>query len=370
MRRYILAALCAALCLTCAVHAQPSWAHGHGKHLVRLYKATLIEEPATHARFVARDLNNRGQVAGELHVSIAPPWNPTPDWPIYPHAAIWREGQVTLLPETESTFSSRASGLNDVGHVIGRDEEWTVGWGALWHGDTLSMVGFYEDQFVFYPQRVNNRGEIIADCGTDNRVYFAVNEGHTFSPLELTPGAYDQHGADINYRSHVVGSETSEAGTHAALWRDDTVEVLGLLPGMTDAEANGIDALDRIVGASWNSQSGARRAFLWRHGAMTALPLVHRAKGESSAALAINNWGQIVGQEQGAGNAPSRAVLWERGRAFDLNALIRPGSALKPHVTLRTAFRINEWGQILVSAQDDRVSDERFYLLTPAYEWR
>jgi hypothetical protein len=40
------------------------------------------------------------------------------------------------------------------------------------------------------------------------------------------------------------------------------------------------------------------------------------------------------------------------GRAFDLNALVRAADALRPHVTLFSAFRVNEWGQILVAARD------------------
>jgi len=360
MRHPVFAALCAAICLTSAVYTQPSWASGHHKHLVRLYKAVLLEDPATHFPFSASDLNNRGEVSGAIHASAVG---------FDVHAAIWRRGQIIRLAETGATFQSGAHALNDVGDVVGDDEEWSVGWGALWHEGSLSMVGSMEGDFVFWPTRVNNRGEIVADSNDDGRAYFVVGEGHSWNALEAAPDGISEHAADINYRSHVVGADVGPNGARAVLWRDGTVEVLGSLAGMTNSEATGIDAFDRIVGFSSNSQTGMQRAFLWRHGAMKELPLL--AKGDSTAALAINDWGQIVGREQAAGNVPSRAVLWEGGRAFDLNALIYRASTLESHIALRSAFRINEWGQILASAQNDPASgDERFYLLTPVFQWR
>jgi hypothetical protein len=74
----------------------------------------------------------------------------------------------------------------------------------------------------------------------------------------------------------------------------------------------------------------------------------------------------VVGNEAPANSGDSVAVLWERNRAFDLNTLVRPTSYLDPHITLRSALLINEWGQILVYAQDDRAENADFYyLLTP-----
>ena len=103
---------------------------------------------------------------------------------------------------------------------------------------------------------------------------------------------------------------------------------------------------------------------------MRALPFVHGAGGSSNAALDINDWEQIVGRES-AVSGSAHAVLWERGRALDLNSLVRDADHLRPHITLLSAFRINLWGQILATARDERIVDtELTYLLTPAFEWR
>lgn len=174
-------------------------------------------------------------------------------------------------------------------------------------------------------------------------------------------------GADLNNRGEVAG----RVNVPDALWRDGAVEALGSLPGMPDAEAKGINDFDHVVGVSFDSRTGIERAFLWRQGRMKPLPLMHEARNESSSALAINTWDQILGSEQITGGALSRATLWERGHAFDLNALASAGDLPKPHVTLRSAFRINEWGQILALAENDQEANTQFYyLLTPTFVWR
>ncbi len=163
-----------------------------------------------------------------------------------------------------------------------------------------------------------------------------------------------------------AGTSTPKPAARAVLWRDGAVEVLGALPGMTDTEAKGLNDFDHVVGVSLNWRTGVERAFLWRQGEMQELPLLTQADDESSVALSVNLWGQVVGNEQPANSDASVAVLWERNRAIDLNALVRATQFLDSHITLRSALLINEWGQILVYAQDDRAENADFYyLLTP-----
>ena len=371
MRRHLfVAALSFALCVIGALHADPSWAHDHGRHLVRVYKATLLQDPNTSTPFVGRDLNNRGEATGWIHTDdgLYGPNN---------HAAVWRRGQVTLLPEANGgALSSGGAAINDHGDVAGDDQETTVGWGAFWHDGTIRRIGSIEEEFNSTPTAINNRAQVTVIEFLNRAFVWNSTGGFGFDEeLAPAPGGDNPIPEDLNDAGHVAGWDnigffTPHPIHRAALWREGTVELLGLLPGMTDSQAKGLNELDRVVGVSSNGDTGLQRAFLWRYGQLRALPFVHRAAGESSVALAINNWGQIVGSET-ALNAPSRAVLWERGRAFDLNALVRSADQLKPHVTLRSARRINQWGQILVSAQDDRLGDaELSYLLTPVLEWR
>jgi uncharacterized membrane protein len=354
MRRHILAALSIAFCAIFALHAEPSSANGHGKHLVRIYKATLLLNPDTQTQFFARDLSNRGEVSGEIN---------GPDGRL--HAAIWRHGRVVPLEEFDLSIESSAVTLNDHGDVAGLDGTHTQFFGVFWHDGAVTMLGSSEGDLTLVPKRMNNRGQVVASSGLGIPYVWT---GGSFEQLEQAPDGQNAFGEDINNAGSVTGWDVGPTGTRALLWRNGTVEVLGSLPGMTDTRALGLNDFDHVVGVSQNLSTSIERAFFWRHGQMKQLPLVHRADDESSTALAINTWGQVVGNEKTGGSGLTFAVLWERGRAFDLNALIR--SALKPHITLRSAFRINEWGQILVSAEDDRVVNADFtYLLTPVYEW-
>lgn len=365
MKRHIHAALAAIFCLVLTVLAGTSSAHGHERHLVRLYKATLLLDPDTQTPFVAGDLNNLGEVAGDAK-------RPTLDWPgqLPYQAAVWRQGQVTRLQEPQLPLASGASGLNDRGQVIGEVDTTTVSWGALWTNGALSTVGSIEGTFNFSLTGINNRGHIITATGNEG-VSYLLDEVHGHTGLQPAPGGSGTSAEGINFADHVVGSDFGPNGRRALLWTDDTVEMLGTLPGMTESEAKRINSFDRIVGFSRDSQTGLQRAFLWRNGRMRALPLIHRADDELSTAADINDWGQIVGNEKAAGSTISHAVLWEHGRVFDLNALVRAADALQPHVTLFSAFRVNERGQILVAARDDRVGNiDVFYLLTPVFEWR
>jgi uncharacterized membrane protein len=370
MKRHIHAAVAAIFCLVLTVLAGTSSAQSHGRHLVRLYKATLLLDADTQTPFVATDLNNLGEVAGDAK-------RPTLDWPgqLPYQAAVWRQGQVTRLQEPDFPLGSGAGGLNDRGQVIGGVDESTVSWGALWTNGTLSHVGSIEGEFNFGLTGINNRGHIITGTGFDGVSYLVDGVQGTgwavLGALPPAPNGVNSSADGLNFADDVVGSDFGPTGRRALLWRDDTVEMLGTLPGMTESEAKRINSFDRIVGFSRNSQTGLQRAFLWRNGRMRALPLIRRADDESSTAADINDWGQIVGNEKAAGSSLSRAVLWEHGRAFDLNALVRAADALQPHVTLFSAFRVNERGQILVAARDDRVGDiDVFYLLTPVFEWR
>jgi uncharacterized membrane protein len=372
MRRWILQAF---FSLLCSLFINAAWAHddakgSHPRHLVRVYKATLLWDTTNQIPFTGRALNNKGEVGG--WVTTTGILNVGP----YPHAALWKRGEVTRLAETDSTFASSVAAMNDRGVIVGRDEEWSVGWGASWSNGTLSMVGAMEDEFNFGPTAINNRGHVTVTEYLSRAFLLSDEAGYTDELLPL-PGGHTAIPEDVNEVDHVAGWDNvgwsifSTTATHRALlWRDGTVESLGTLPGMRDSQAMALNDFDRVVGVSADPDAGLERAFLWRHGQMRPLSLLRGAGGESNAALDINDWEQIVGKEITTGGG-AHAVLWERGLAFDLNSLVRDADHLRPHVTLLSAFRINLWGQILATAQDDRIVDtELTYLLTPAFEWR
>jgi uncharacterized membrane protein len=371
MRRHVLSAFAFLFCVISALRVDASWGHEHPRHLVFAYRATLLREADTQALFLGRDLNTRGEISGTIMGPVVG------SSALYPHAAIWRRGQVERLPEVDGTFTSDASRINDRGDVIGSDQQWTVGWGAAWRDGVLDMLGTMEEEFNFQPTSLNNRGQVTVFEYLNRAFVVTIGSGNLFD-YELSPAPAGNLAmpAEINDLSHVAGWDSTggfpypERTARAALWRDGTVELLGMLPGMTTSRAVSLNRFDIVVGVSSNAGTGIERAFTWRQGQLKALPLVHRAGGVSNAAVAINDWGQIVGNERTADGA-SVAVLWNLGRAFDLNALVSSSTQLGSHVTLVSALRINEWGQILASARDDRMLDtELTYLLTPGWEWR
>jgi uncharacterized membrane protein len=351
MKRTIAALGCAFLAAGCLT-AQAAPAQSQ-RPLIRAYKATLLLDPASQARFFGHDLNARGEIGGEIDRADL----------TGTRAAVWRNGKVTSLPELEGTVSSSVLALNDRGDAVGLDTTSEQSNGVFWHRGSVQSMGTPDSNGYFFPTRLNNRGQAIGFTGLN---YYIWDAGQ-FTALEPGPGARNAVAEDINLAGHVAGWDVdTEATARAVLWRDGTVETLGALPGMTDTEAKGLNDFDHVVGVSLNWRTGVERAFLWQQGEMKELPLLNAVDDESSVALAVNMWGQVVGNEQPANSGESVAVLWERNRAFDLNTLVRPTSYLDPHITLRSAILINEWGQILVYAQDDRAENADFYyLLTP-----
>src|SRR3569832_339913 len=108
MKRHIHAALAAVFfCLFLTVLPGTSSAHGHERHLVRLYEATMLMDPDTQTPFAATDLNNVGEVSG-------------------------------TAPRGSSTS---AEGLNFADDVVGSDVGPTGRRALLWKDDTVEMLG-------------------------------------------------------------------------------------------------------------------------------------------------------------------------------------------------------------------------------------
>jgi len=359
MKRYLLLFLA---CFLTAGIASAQGNDGSRRHLVRVYKATLMFDPATQSPFFGITLNNKGEVIGNLN---------DPDFSGF-HPAIRRHnGKLVPLPAPEGSTSSEATALNDRSDVAGVATNGTQRFAVLWPhatGDALSM-GEPAPGVSFSPIRLNNRRQALGFTTSSYYLWYAGQ----FTVLEPGPGARAAIGHDLNNLGHVAGLDvTDPIQLRAVLWRDGTVEPLGLLPDMTDASAEGLNDFDHVVGASFHNRTGAERAFVWRQGVMTALPLLHDVTGEKNAAVDINLWGQIVGNEQLADTAgQGLAILWERGRAFDLNTLLSTGTVLPPNRTLINAIKINDWGQIIATATDGVEPFYEFsYLLTPTFERR
>jgi probable HAF family extracellular repeat protein len=201
---------------------------------------------------------------------------------------------------------------------------------------------------------INNRGQIIGHYyAAETTGAFLREPSGDFMVLERS------YAFDINERGDVAGVTVQGA----AIWRDGTVELLGVLPGLANGLALAINDRGQAVGYAHDGVS-VFRAFLWDEGNMVALPSL--AANGNTRAFDINNRGQTVGETTDAEGTILFATLWDDRLTYNLNELIRNDDPLKPFIQLYQAFSINNRGQIIANGIDSR---DRFryyaYLLTP-----
>lgn len=209
-----------------------------------------------------RGVNSRGWVAGLSHL-------PGGD---QMQATIWRDGEATRLGTLGGPNSSLVwPGLNQGGTVVGIAET-----------SELDPEGENFSCFFFFPGQVH----------TGHKCVGFVWSGGEMRALP-TLGGHNGFASAVNERGQVVG------------WAENTV---------------------RDPTCQEGSQVFQFRAVLWGpdEGEIRELPPF---PGDStSAAVAINNRGQVVGIsgdcDQAVGRASARhAVMWNRGQVVDLGSL-------------------------------------------------
>jgi probable HAF family extracellular repeat protein len=126
----------------------------------------------------------------------------------------------------------------------------------------------------------------------------------------------------------------------AFLWSVSTGMVpLGTLPGATTSAAYAINNAGQVVGES--SSTTGMHAFLWvEKKGMQDLGTL--SGGDYSTAAAINNTGEVVGTS--GSSLGTRAFLWDEAHGMqDLNGLISSNAG----TVLAGALAINDAGQIV-----------------------
>jgi probable HAF family extracellular repeat protein len=151
-------------------------------------------------------------------------------------------------------------------------------------------------------------------------------------------------GNDINDAGTVVGTAQTNAfaGNHGFVATGTTMTTLPALPGSDVELSSGAIAINnsgQIVGVSPASGGAfASHAVLWS--AAGAIQDLGTLGGTNSAAIDINDAGQVIGSSQTAGNSATHFFLWSSGSGMqDLNTLI------DPNVT--SVVEINTSGQII-----------------------
>jgi probable HAF family extracellular repeat protein len=346
------------------------------------------------------------------------------------HAIVRRNGVVTDLGALSPNTSSAALWISDSGMVAGVSGNGVTDpligvpeiRGVLWTGDQINDLGTLGGNESF-ATAVNSRGTVVGvtangipddfsffGWGTQARA-FAWRNGDMRDLGTL--GGPDAFAVTINDRGQIAGNSYTNSIPNPTtgiptvdpfLWQDGRIADLGTLGG-TIGVVNAMNRLGQVAGDSNLAGDSASHPFLWdgermidlgtfggNFGDVTAMNDKGDVVGsmnlagddmwhafvwhndtltdlgtldKCSTAWGINNRGQIVGGTGDCG-VPVHAVLWEKGRIFDLTRLV------PPHVQLTYGLDINEKGEIAALGRVEGDGDngvEHAFLLIPATEF-
>lgn len=234
----------------------------------------------TNESFRALAINRRGEIAGDF--SIRPNGAS--------RAAVWKKGVFTELP---ASSNATAFALNDHGQAVGwvrlgDEDPRPLLWNKKRTIELGSLGGLKGEAYA-----INNRGQIVGTSMTAAGVYhpFLWHKGRM---IDLLPASeFWTYALAINERGQVMG----DSGARVFFWEKGVLTDIGTLGGDVTYPA-GMNDCGQIIGES-QTLTSELAGFLWEKGVMT--PLVNPADGTSFHPVAINNRGQIVGQDaQGA----------------------------------------------------------------------
>ncbi len=256
--------------------------------------------------------------------------------------------------------------------------------GFRWVNGVMTPLPPFSGGYNSYATAANNRGQVVgwAENGVHDPTcdpafqilqFRAVIWGRNGEMQELPPLAGDATSAAtaINDKGQVVGISGAcgiavggVSAAHAVLWENGVPINIGDLGGHTWNTPTAINNDGIVVGFSLPAdQEGTRffKAFIWTQD--TGIKKLDEITGDvRSAALSINDAGQIVGFSRTAG-ALVRAVIWENGNATikNLNDLVPVGS-----LHLVSAGDINNKGVIVGAAHNPTTDENPAFAAVPA----
>jgi probable HAF family extracellular repeat protein len=179
--------------------------------------------------------------------------------------------------------------------------------------------------------------------------------------LPLYPGDAEGGANAINDLNQSVGASggcVTAPTAHGLLWSGGNPINLGNLGGSLNTNPFAINNFTQVTGTSDLAGDLTSHAFLWQNGIMQDLGTL---PGDYySVGYSINNLGQVVGQSCDANNN-CRAFLWSKGTMTDLNAQV---SASQP-LYLYLAATIDDAGVISGYAIDKTNNTQPAFVIYP-----
>lgn len=165
-------------------------------------------------------------------------------------AFVYKNGKMTPL----GFVSSNARDINNRGQIAGSDGNQAIIWNEK--GEARTLPSPANCQYYTEADAINDRGEAVGGCSTFQDGWHSIYWDAKGNPTDLGPILVHS----INNRGQVAGEDLA---THHAILRTNGVNRdLGLLPNGTASQANGVNDSGVVVGnASVNyNQSGFRWA--------------------------------------------------------------------------------------------------------------
>ncbi len=310
----------------------------------------------------ATGINDLGQVIGRTELPTRGgrySFRTAPNSPINLATDIVLRGTDDGVPGSDSVPSD----INNSGQVVA--SVFAAGFITSPNGSTLEAGGFPFSR----PAAINDLGQVTGENFGVPGALVVATSGSGGPIVELgTLGGSSSSGRGINNLGQVVGSSTTANGeTHAFRTAPNSIinpatDDLGTLGGAS-SNALDINDLGQVVGFS-TTANGETHAFLTdTNSAIDATDDLGTLGGGFSIAYSINELGLVVGDSELA-DGSDRAFLYDGTELFDLNTLITGDIDL----VLTSARGINENGQIAATGFFADTQTIGAVLLTPVPE--
>jgi probable HAF family extracellular repeat protein len=315
------------------------------------------------------EVNGNGTGVGMSETAVTDPYT---GWPA-DNAVMFKNGRVINLGTLPGGYESQANDINNLGQVSGFASNGTpdpyslFGWGTqarsfLWQHGVMRDIGTLGGPDAV-STTLNAAGQITGQSYTSATANpatgiptldpFLWQHGHMrdLGTLGGTIGFANwlNNAGEVAGTSDLPGDQT----LHPFLWNGTKMIDLGTLGGANGA-ANWVSDSGAVAGVA-DVPDGTHHAFLWKNGHMADLPPAGNAPCSNGSA--VNNLGEVVGNNGDCQGNELAAVLWSHGHAYDLNTLIAPSALHLVH-----AEYINDQGEIVGHGVLPN-GDQRIFLL-------